>query len=426
MDKIYYDTLKETLFHKEMDNGLQVYVLQKEGFEKTYGLFSTKFGSVDTSFIPLNGNEMIKVEDGIAHFLEHKMFDMASGDASDEFANLGASTNAFTSSSRTAYQFTTTENVNECVSLLLNFVQELNITTKSVDKEKGIIGQEIKMYDDDPDWRVYFGSIQNLFVEHPVKEDIAGTIESVNATTKEMLETCYRTFYHPSNMMLFVVGNVCPQSIIELVEKNQEVKCFEKPTNITLKQINEPYGVAKKKDEISMDVDMNKIIMSIKVLDQIKDPKKRLKRELSLNFIFDYVFSRSSDVFNEWLEKGIINSTFSANFTQERDYAFIQMGGDIDDYTLLEKTMIHFVENIDSLEFIEEEFNRIKKKNIGIIINTFNSPEGIANLFSRYYFEDIIAMEIVDIIHEITLEDLNQCKKYFDLNASSICVVKKK
>lgn len=195
MEKIYFDTLKETLYHEKMDNGLEVYLLPKQGFEKTYGLFSTKFGAIDTTFVPLNGNEMIKVEDGIAHFLEHKMFDMNGTDASDEFAKLGASTNAFTSSSRTAYLFSTTSNEYPCIELLLDFVQRLDITPESVEKEKGIIGQEIKMYDDDPDWRVYFGSIQNLYNNHPVAIDIAGTVETVNRTDKTMLETCYNTFY---------------------------------------------------------------------------------------------------------------------------------------------------------------------------------------------------------------------------------------
>lgn len=426
MKKIYYNTLKETLYHDTLDNGLQVYLLQKEGFEKTYGLFSTKFGSVDTKFVPINQDEMIKVEDGIAHFLEHKMFDMEDGDASDKFANLGATTNAFTSSSRTAYQFTTTENVDECVSLLLDFVQSLNITTKSVDKEKGIIGQEIKMYDDDPDWRVYFGSIQNLFINHPVKEDIAGTVNTVNATTKEMLEICYNTFYHPSNMMLFVVGNIEPNKMMEHIKKNQETKSFEESQNIILDKANEPLKISKKREVLKMEVDMNKIILSIKVPDLIANPKERLKRELALNFIFDYIFSKSSNLYNEWLEKGYINSTFSASFSQERDYSFIQMGGDVDDVETLEKVMKDFVKNINSIEFIEEDFTRVKKKNLGIFINAFNSPEGIANLFSRYYFEGIFAMEIVDIVNSIELYDLENCKKYFNEELSSIFIVENK
>lgn len=163
MKIINYHTLQEKLFYEKMDNGLEVYLLPKKGFSKTYGLFSTKFGSIDTTFIPYGEDVMLKVPDGIAHFLEHKMFEMPDGDASEKFAALGASTNAFTSSSRTAYLFNTTANEIQCVELLLDFVQNIYLTDESVEKEKGIINQEIGMYDDDPDWRCYFGSIQNLY-----------------------------------------------------------------------------------------------------------------------------------------------------------------------------------------------------------------------------------------------------------------------
>ncbi len=425
MEELYYQTLKETLYHEKLDNGLEVYLLPKVGFEKTYGLFSTRFGSVDTTFIPLGENKMITVEDGVAHFLEHKMFDMKDGDAADKFALLGASSNAFTSSSRTAYLFSTTSHENECVELLLDFVQELAITDKSVEKEKGIIGQEIKMYDDDPDWRVYFGSIENLYQNHPVAKDIAGTVETVNRTTKEMLETCYKTFYHPNNMMLFVVGNIDPHVTMKLIIDNQNKKHFDLPQPIVRREIKEPLDIKTPLVEKTMDVEMSKIIVSIKVNEQLKTPQEKLKRELSLNILFDLLFSKSSKLYNEWLEKGIINDSFSANFTQERDYAFIQMGGDQDRYLELKDQIYDFIEHIKDIKFNLEDFERIKRKNIGNFINVYNSPEAIANLFSRYYFEGIISLDIVDIISTIQLEDIYNVMKYFDLKYTSTFIVKK-
>ena len=319
MEKIYFETLKETLYHEKMANGLQVYLLPKMGFEKTYGLFSTKFGAIDTTFIPLNKDEMIKVEDGIAHFLEHKMFDMSDGDASEKFAKLGASTNAFTSSSRTAYLFSTTSNEYACIELLLDFVQKLEITPESVEKEKGIIGQEIKMYDDDPDWQVYFGSIQNLYQQHPVAVDIAGTVETVNRTDKDMLELCYNTFYHPSNMMIFVVGNIDPDKAMATIKENQDKKNFSLANPIVLKKVNEPKEIKTKEKVLTMDVEMNKIIVSIKVNEILENPKDKIKRELALNLLFDLLFSKSAKLYNDWLNQGIINDSFSASFTQERD-----------------------------------------------------------------------------------------------------------
>lgn len=425
MEKIFYHTLKETLYHKKMENGLQVYVLQKQGFEKTYGLFSTNFGSIDTTFTPINQDKMIKVEDGIAHFLEHKMFDMEDGDASEKFAKLGASSNAFTSSSRTCYLFSTTSNEYQCIELLLDFVQSLHLTKESVEKEKGIICQEIKMYDDDPDWRVYFGSIQNLYQTHPVAIDIAGTVETVNATTKEMLETCYQTFYHPSNMMLFIVGNVDPKKAIDIIDKNQRKKEFVKVDQIVRKENREPADVKRKVNQMKMDVEMNKIIVSIKINDVLKDPKEKIIRELSINTLFDLFFSKSSSLYNEWLHKGIINDSFSASFTQEKDYCFIQIGGDVDDVTLLEKTIFHFIEHIDDIEIKEEDFKRIQRKNIGNFITMFNSPESIANLFSRYYFEGIFAMDLIDMMESLTIDNIKDVRKYFDPKFATTTIIKK-
>lgn len=425
MEKIYFETLKETLYHEKMANGLQVYLLPKMGFEKTYGLFSTKFGAIDTTFIPLNKDEMIKVEDGIAHFLEHKMFDMSDGDASEKFAKLGASTNAFTSSSRTAYLFSTTSNEYACIELLLDFVQKLEITPESVEKEKGIIGQEIKMYDDDPDWQVYFGSIQNLYQQHPVAVDIAGTVETVTRTDKDMLELCYNTFYHPSNMMIFVVGNIDPDKAMATIKENQDKKNFSLANPIVLKKVNEPKEIKTKEKVLTMDVEMNKIIVSIKVNEILENPKDKIKRELALNLLFDLLFSKSAKLYNDWLNQGIINDSFSASFTQERDYAFIQIGCDCNDYETLKEKLLDLIKDFDTIKIDQEDFNRIKKKNIGLFINMFNSPESIANLFSRYYFERTNAFDLVDEVAKLEIDDIYDVFKYFDLQYTSVCIVKK-
>lgn len=426
MEKLYFETLKETLYHETMDNGLEVYLLPKPGFEKTYGLFTTKFGAIDTTFVPIDQDQMIKVEDGIAHFLEHKMFDMNGSDASDEFAKLGASTNAFTSSSRTAYLFSTTTNEYPCIELLLDFVQKLEITPESVEKEKGIIGQEIKMYDDDPDWRVYFGSIQNLYNNHPVAIDIAGTVETVNNTSKEMLELCYNTFYHPSNMMLFVVGNIDANKTISVIKENQAKKDFKPAKQIVCQKNIEPCNIKTKEEILTMDVEMNKIIVSIKINEILNDPKLKIRRELAINLLFDLLFSKSAKLYNEWLNKGIINDSFSANFTQERDYAFIQIGCDCDDYETLKEHLYDLFKNFNNIEISKNDFERIKKKNIGLFINLFNGPESIANLFSRYYFEGTNALNLVDEIAKITIDDIYEMFKYFDLEYTSSCIVKKK
>lgn len=423
MEKIEYTTIKETLYHETLENGLNVYLLPKYGFSKTYGLFSTRFGSIDTSFVPLNEDKMIRVEDGVAHFLEHKMFDTKQGDVSDQFSLLGASTNAFTSSSRTSYLFSTADHIDECVELLLDFVQELAVTKESVEKEKGIIGQEISMYDDDPDWRNYFGSIASLYHDHPVKIDIAGTIETVNRTTVEMLEKSYHTFYHPSNMMLFVVGNLDPKKMMDLIRENQVKKHFANPQPIIRKEINEPNSVAVKEETLYMDVVMPKLMLAIKINDTPKSGKEKIKKELAMNLLLDLLFSKSSPIYEELLEKGWINDSFGAGFTQERDYSFIQIGGDSASYQELRDYLYDLIKKAKTIQITKEDFERVKRKTIGSFITSYNSPEAIANMFSRYYFEGIISLDIIDEIGKITHEDVQKMLNYFDLDLTTTHLV---
>lgn len=426
MKTINYQTLQETLYFEEMDNGLKVYLLPKKGFSKTYGLFSTCFGSIDTTFVPIGENEMLKVPDGIAHFLEHKMFEMEDGDASDGFARLGASTNAFTSSSRTAYLFSTTTHEDECIELLLDFVQDIYLTEENVEKEKGIINQEIGMYDDDPDWHCYFGSIQNLYQNHPVKIDIAGTVDTVREIDKETLEKCYHTFYHPSNMMLFVVGNIDPQKTMTLIRENQAKKHFEKENQIQRENVDEPQDVDQDELILNMDVVMPKLIVSMKINDILTEPSQKLKRELSMNLLLDLLFAKSSKLYEDWMRQGFINDSFSANFTQERNYSFLQIGGDTQEPEKLRDKIYELIESIDSFEIDEADFQRVQKKNIGILIGVFNSPESIANMFSRYYFEGIMIFDLIDCLASLSLDDINQLKSLFDKKYLSTCMIKPK
>lgn len=414
MKVIKYPTLKETLYFEEMPNGLKVYLLPKVGFSKTYGLFSTRFGSVDTTFVPLHEQDMIKVPDGIAHFLEHKMFEMEDGDASEAFAKLGASTNAFTSSSRTAYLFSTTSHEKECIELLLDFVQDIYLTDENVEKEKGIINQEIGMYDDDPDWRCYFGSIQNLYQHHPVKIDIAGTVETVASIDKATLEKCYHTFYHPSQMMLFVVGHINPDEIMKLIQDNQQQKHFSKENPIQRAVVNEPIDVAQKEAVLHMDVTMPKIIVSMKINTILTKPQERLKRELAMNLFLDIFFAKSSSLYDEWLNEELINDSFSAQFTQERDYCFLQIGGDTLYPEQLKEKILYFIEHIHEYDIRQEDFLRLKKKTMGIMISLFNSPESIANMFSRYYFEGIMIFDLIDCLNALTMDDLLSLRDLFD------------
>src|SRR3954454_10802446 len=235
MEKITFDQLQEELFHEKLSNGLNDYILPKKGFNKTFATFTTKYGSIDNTFVPLGKEEYAKVPDGIAHFLEHKLFEKEDGDVFQQFSKQGALANAFTSFTRTAYLFSSTSNVEQNLETLMNFVQEPYFSEKTVEKEKGIIGQEITMYDDNPDWRLYFGLIQNMYQNHPVSIDIAGTVESISHITKELLYECYGTFYHPSNMLLFIVGPVDAGEVTKQIKENQSKKNFNRISAIKRK-----------------------------------------------------------------------------------------------------------------------------------------------------------------------------------------------
>lgn len=325
---IEFEQLKETLYYEKMPGGLDVYVLPKEGFNKTYAVFTTKYGSIDNQFVPLGKDEMVRVPDGIAHFLEHKLFEKEDGDVFQQFSRQGASANAFTSFTRTAYLFSSTSNVEENLETLVDFVQDPYFTEKTVEKEKGIIGQEINMYDDNPDWRLFFGLIENMYQEHPVRIDIAGTIESISHITKDLLYECYETFYHPSNMLLFVVGPVDPEAIIRQVRENQQKKPYTDQPEIVRKEVKEPGAVFKKEQEIKMNVQSSKCLVGLKSAHPMNTGEALLKHELTINLILECLFGKSSSDYERIYEKGYIDETFSYDYTEEHGFGFVSVGGD--------------------------------------------------------------------------------------------------
>ena len=407
MDKITFDQLQEELYYEKLDNGLDVYILPKKGFNKTYATFTTKYGSIDNHFLPPGKEEYVKVPDGIAHFLEHKLFEKEDGDVFQQFSKQGASANAFTSFTRTAYLFSSTSNVEMNLETLIDFVQDPYFTEKTVEKEKGIIGQEITMYDDNPDWRLYFGLIENMFKNHPVKIDIAGTIESISDITKDMLYECYETFYHPSNMLLFIVGPVDPDQIMTQVRDNQSKKDYKEMPEIKRQFEEEPSEAAKKKKVLEMNVQTSKCLVGIKSSTANQSGKEMLKNELSLNVLLDILFGKSSEQYSTLYSEGLIDDTFSFDYTQEQGFGFAMVGGDTNDPDRLAETLQKML--LDAREkgtISQETLDRTKKKKIGAFLRAVNSPEYIANQFTRYAFNDMDLFDVVPTLESITLEDV--------------------
>ncbi|MCA1030138.1 insulinase family protein [Bacillus timonensis] len=413
MEKITFDQLQEELFHEKMENGLDVYILPKLGFNKTYATFTTKYGSVDNKFVPLGKKDVVSVPDGIAHFLEHKLFEKEDGDVFQTFSKQGASANAFTSFTRTAYLFSSTSNVENNLETLIDFVQSPYFTEKTVEKEKGIIGQEITMYDDNPDWRLYFGVIQNMFKEHPVKIDIAGTIDSISKITKDMLYECYETFYHPSNMLLFIVGPVDPKSMMNQIRSNQLKKEYKDMPEITRYFDVEPIGVAQKKQVLPMNVQSSKVLVGVKAKGTSRTGNDMLKHELSINLILDLLFGKSSNYYEALYNEGLIDETFSYDYTEEQGFGFAIVGGDTSDPEGLAKKLHEIMLNSSDFKVSSQELERVKKKKIGGFLRSLNSPEYIANQFTRYAFNEMNLFDVVSTMEALTEEDIKEAAKEF-------------
>ncbi|CUA80371.1 EF-P 5-aminopentanol modification-associated protein YfmH [Anoxybacillus suryakundensis] len=404
MKVIRYDQLQEQLFYERLNNGLDVYILPKKEFNKTYATFTTKYGSVDNYFTPYGKTSMKKVPDGIAHFLEHKLFEKEDGDVFQTFSKQGASANAFTSFTRTAYLFSSTTNLEKNLETLLDFVQEPYFTEQTVEKEKGIIAQEIRMYDDHPDWRLYFGTIESMYHNHPVKIDIAGTVESISHITKDLLYECYETFYHPSNMLLFVTGPVDPLTILEQIRNNQTKKTFRSPKEIERFRYEEPTHVARKKHVIEMNVQTPKCLVGIKAKHIYAKGKEKLKHECAMGLLLDYLFGKSSPHY-EWLyQQGLIDETFMVDYTEESDFGFGLIGGDTSQPDQLAEEIQRILVQFSDIE--DEQVERMKRKKIGSFLRSLNSLEYIANQFTRYAFDEMSLFDVVRTLQSLTSDDI--------------------
>lgn len=427
MEKIEYGQLQETLYHEKLPNGLEVYILPKSGFAKTYATFTTKYGSIDNTF-QVPGKSKEHVPDGIAHFLEHKMFEQESGeDVFQTFSRQGASANAFTSFTRTAYLFSCTDQVESNVTTLLDYVQSPYFTDQNVEKEKGIIGQEIRMYEDNPDWRVYFGLIEAMYQKHPVKIDIAGTVESIAKINKETLYTCYHTFYHPSNMLLFIVGSVNPEKMMELVRENQSQKNFEQQAEINRFFDEEPDSVAEKQKEIQLSVNASKCYFGFKESASAlgKTGNELLKQEMSTQLFLEALIGTSSELYQTLYNEGLIDDTFGSDYTLDQGYGFTMMGGDTrKPDELVARIKEVFPKKVEQ-GITEHEFELIRKKKIGSVLRALNSVEWIANQFTSYRFNNSDLFQMIPVLESLTVADVNErIKEHVNFDRFAVSMVR--
>ncbi|WJQ79321.1 EF-P 5-aminopentanol modification-associated protein YfmH [Brevibacillus brevis] len=419
-----FEQVNETVYHEALQNGLQVYLVPKQGFSKTYAVFTTRYGSIDSHFRTRSGEE-INVPDGIAHFLEHKMFEKKDRDVMHEFSKNGASCNAFTSFNRTAYLFSCTDKLDDNLNLLLDYVQDPYFTDASVEKEKGIIGQEITMYDDNPDWKVYMNLLKAMYQKYPINIEIAGTIETISHITKENLYQCYETFYHPANMLLLVVGSFEPETIMKLIRENQGAKEFPPAPQITRVFPEEPSEPAEAKVEAFLTVGLPKCMIGIKEKENGLTKEALLKRELTTKLVLDIAFGTSSAVYERLYDSELITESFDFDYSSEQDYAYTIIGGDTPDPERLVETIKAEIEQLKQTGIAQEDFERAKRKKIGNFLRSLNSVEFIANQFTSFKFNGNDLFSVVPTLESITREVVEKrLKEHFLTEQMAVSIVR--
>lgn len=389
--------------HTTIQNGLDITMIPMIGFNKTYAVLTVDYGSVDNK---INGQ---KVPDGIAHFLEHKMFEKADHDAFDLFGKYGADSNAFTGFTQTSYQFSTSTNLKENIETLLDFVQSPYFTQASVQKEQGIIGQEIQMYADNPSSRLYTGTLGNMYPNDPLHVDITGSIDSIREITPELLYDCYHYYYQPQNMRLVLAGNLDPQKCLEWINDNQEKKRFPKSDQIS--HFTKLFSPGAKdiisSTKIKMPISRPKVMVGIRGIQTFKDSVARLRYKVSVELLLEMLFDDITDNFLKLYDNEVIDDSFGFSFEMERGFHFATISSETEQVNTFVQAIYQILDRAKhDLALMEKEFTNVKKASLGRMIAGLNSPELIANRFSTSYFDDLTIFNEIDILKSLDLSNL--------------------
>ncbi len=394
----FYNELAEKIV---LPCGLTVYVASMPDFAAVHAIYGTDFGSVDRTFKDNKGE--VTLPAGIAHFLEHKMFENEDGDAFTLYAKTGASANAYTSFDKTCYLFTATENIRESLDILLSFVSKPYFTDATVLKEQGIIAQEIRMYDDNPDWRLFFGMLSSLYVNHDIREDIAGTVESISEITPELLFRCTDAFYASSNMVLSVAGNITKQEVLDACERAGLTK--GKPTTPVERVVNsEPMKVATKRKEFHLAIGLPMIAIGYKEIPFT--PENSLKGELICAVIGELISGSMTPLYRKLYDEGLISNDLSCEYISGRGYLSFIFSAETrapKEVEMLLKNEILRLKN-DGLPL--DIFESAKKGLYGDYVSEFDSPDDVATMMSGAFFKKREPFVELSLINDITFEEV--------------------
>ena len=400
MKQSFYERLGESVYRETLPNGLQIYVVPKPGYAKKYAFFATRYGGMDTRFC-LNG-QWLDTPAGIAHYLEHKMFDTKEGNALQELAKNGAEPNAFTSNAITGYYFDSTTHFEKNLEILLSFVSIPYFTEESVAKEQGIIGQEIRMIEDNPDWQIYTRMMKALYSTSPARTSIAGTVESISHITAETLYDCHKAFYTPSNMVLTVVGNVDPVHVVDIARR---VLPREGGPVIPRDYGTEPAAVAEKETKLTMEVSCPQFLTGFKCT-PVDDGEDYMRQSLIGDMACDILLGDSSPLYLRLYDQGLINTSFGGAFEMMPGVAYLYAGGDSKDARAVAAEIQKEARRLTEEGINEDFYQRVRRASFGSNLRGLNSFENIAVSLSEGYFHGYDPFRFPQVFDTITKEDI--------------------
>lgn len=426
MEKRVYKELNEIMYSERLNNGLTVKMIPKSDYSSVYAALSTTYGSVDHIFKSKRDNKFKEYPYGVAHFLEHKLFETEKGDISQTFSSQGASVNAFTSNTMTAFMCSFTTNKRKNIETLMDFVQIPFFDQKSVEDEKNIISQEIMMYKDDPDWALTQGLIENLYPCHPIRVDVAGTPESILSITVDILKENYDAFYHPQNMQMIIVGNIDPSETLQWIKKNQENKSYPESLDFERKKQEEGVKHITKSKEVYLPVNMPKVAVGIKGDSYNLSEEQAFRHIICMEILLDLIFGETSATYLSFYNGDLIDDSFGYDYIFERGFDYVSIGGD----TRYPEDLAENIKNIlldvsINPDVTPEHFSLIKKKMIGEFIQNLNSLDYIAHQFIDLPFTEISIFDYLSLLRSVTLEDVkNVAKNYFKIERLSVFTVR--
>lgn len=408
MKKIEYTSalLREKYTYIEHASGLPIYVFPKE-MTGTYALFATKYGSMDTTFA-IGNEKPITVPDGIAHFLEHKLFEAPDGsDAFSRFSAIGADSNAYTDYNKTAYLCAGTENIEKALEELLTFVTEPHFTKESVARERGIIGEEIHEDEDSPWERAYLNLLTSLYHKNPVRVNVLGTTKTIQKITPELLYTCYDAFYRLDNMALVVCGNITPEAVVAVADRVLPATKVQKE-EVRRIYPTEPASVRRTRVEKKMQV--AKPIFNIGVKDNVlpKEPAERLRRDLCVTLLNEILFSQSGPFYATLFEQGLISHAFSHGYSSSERFAFNCISGESDNPEAVYDFLMDYLDGVKKTGLSTEDFERCRRVMYADEIRAYDSTDEIANRLLSFVFDGSELFDVPTVLASITKEELEE------------------